>query len=63
MRLSALAKDVRWTIVGYMVLEGADAVRQTLPGTAASLEDTATPTTGVWSRPDPTSSRRHLRAL
>lgn len=37
-----LAKDVRWTIVGYMVLEGSDAVRQTCRETAASLEDTTT---------------------
>jgi hypothetical protein len=27
--LPHLAKDVRWTVVGYMVLEGVDAVRQT----------------------------------
>jgi hypothetical protein len=27
--LDHLADDVRWTIVGYMVLEGADAVRHT----------------------------------
>ena len=40
--LGFLAKDVRWTIVGYMVLEGADAVRQTCRETAASLEDTTT---------------------
>jgi ketosteroid isomerase-like protein len=40
--LGLLAKDVRWTIVGYMVLEGADAVRQTCRETAASLEDTTT---------------------
>ncbi|RDH79923.1 nuclear transport factor 2 family protein [Mycolicibacterium moriokaense] len=38
--LSYLARDVRWTIVGYMVLEGADAVRRTCRETAASLEDT-----------------------
>ena len=41
-RSDYLAKDVRWTIVGYMVLEGADAVRQTCRETAASLEDTTT---------------------
>jgi len=40
--LGYLAKDVRWTIVGYMVLEGAEAVRQTCRDTAASLEDTTT---------------------
>jgi ketosteroid isomerase-like protein len=37
-----LAKDVRWTIVGYMVLEGADAVRQTCRETLESLEGTTT---------------------
>jgi SnoaL-like domain len=40
--LPHLAKDVRWTIVGYMVLEGADAVRQTCRDTVASLKDTTT---------------------
>jgi ketosteroid isomerase-like protein len=40
--LGHLAKDVRWTIVGYMVLEGADAVRQTCRETLESLEDTTT---------------------
>src|SRR4029078_1650581 len=40
--LGYLAKNVRWTIVGYMVLEGADAVRQTCRETAGSLEDTTT---------------------
>ncbi len=40
--LPQLAKDVRWTIVGYMVLEGADAVRQTCRETLESLEDTTT---------------------
>ena len=40
--LGYLARNVRWTIVGYMVLEGADAVRQTCRETAASLEDTTT---------------------
>lgn len=40
--LPYLAKDVRWTVVGYMVLEGADAVRQTCRETTESLEDTAT---------------------
>src|SRR6202007_730992 len=38
--LPHLAKDVRWTIVGYMVLEGADAVRQTCRETLESLEGT-----------------------
>src|SRR5206468_1878157 len=41
--LPHLAKNVRWTIVGYMVLEGADAVRQTCRDTLESLE--APPTT------------------
>ena len=40
--LGYLAKDVRWTIVGYMVLEGAEAVRQTCRETVASLEDITT---------------------
>jgi hypothetical protein len=40
--LPHLARNVRWTIVGYMVLEGADAVRNTCRETAASLEDTTT---------------------
>jgi hypothetical protein len=40
--LDHLAKDVRWTIVGYMVLEGADAVRHTCRQTLESLEDTTT---------------------
>jgi ketosteroid isomerase-like protein len=40
--LGYLARNVRWTIVGYLVLEGADAVRQTCRETAASLEDTTT---------------------
>ncbi len=40
--LGYLAKDVRWTIVGYMVLEGAEAVRQTCRETAASLGDITT---------------------
>ena len=39
--LGHLAPNVRWTIVGYMVLEGADAVRQTCRETAASLGLTA----------------------
>jgi ketosteroid isomerase-like protein len=40
--LDHLAKNVRWTIVGYMVLEGADAVRQTCRDTLESLEGTTT---------------------
>jgi hypothetical protein len=40
--LPHLAKDVRWTIVGYMVLEGADAVIRTCRETRESLADTAT---------------------
>jgi hypothetical protein len=40
--LAFLAKDVRWTVVGYMVLEGADAVRQTCAETLESLQDTTT---------------------
>lgn len=40
--LDHLAGDVRWTIVGYMVLEGADAVRQTCRETLDSLADTTT---------------------
>ena len=40
--LPHIAKDVRWTVVGYMVLEGADAVRQTCRETVGSLEDTTT---------------------
>ncbi|MFG1932292.1 nuclear transport factor 2 family protein [Mycobacterium sp. NPDC048908] len=40
--LPHLAKDVRWTIVGYMVLEGAGAVRHTCRETLDSLEGTTT---------------------
>jgi len=40
--LPHLAKDVRWTVVGYMVLEGADAVRQTCRETMEGLQDTTT---------------------
>lgn len=40
--LPHLAKDVRWTVVGYMTLEGADAVRQTCRQTLESLQDTTT---------------------
>jgi limonene-1,2-epoxide hydrolase len=38
--LGHLAKNVKWTIVGYMVLEGADAVRRTCRDTLESLEGT-----------------------
>lgn len=40
--LPHLAKDVRCTVVGYMVLEGADAVHQTCRETTESLQDTTT---------------------
>jgi ketosteroid isomerase-like protein len=40
--LGHLAKNVRWTIVGYMVLEGADAVRHTCRDTLEGLEGTTT---------------------
>jgi ketosteroid isomerase-like protein len=40
--LDHLATNVRWTIVGYMVLEGADAVRRTCRETLESLADTTT---------------------
>ncbi|OAN37832.1 nuclear transport factor 2 family protein [Mycolicibacterium iranicum] len=39
--LGHLAKDVKWTIVGGMVLEGADAVRRTCRDTLESLEGTS----------------------
>ena len=39
--LDHLAKDVTWTIVGGMVLEGAEAVRQTCRGTLESLKGTS----------------------
>ena len=39
--LEHLAPDVTWTIVGYMVLEGSDAVRQTCRDTLESLEGTS----------------------
>lgn len=42
--LPHLARDIRWTIVGYMVLEGADAVIRTCKETRASLADTETST-------------------
>jgi limonene-1,2-epoxide hydrolase len=38
--LDHLARDVRWTIVGGMVLEGADAVRRTCQDTLESLKGT-----------------------
>ncbi|MGE2733208.1 nuclear transport factor 2 family protein [Mycolicibacterium vaccae] len=38
--LDHLAPDVRWTVVGGMVLEGADAVRRTCAETLESLEGT-----------------------
>lgn len=44
--LPHLAPDVRWTIVGYSVLEGADAVARTCRDTAGSLDDT----TASWDR-------------
>ena len=37
-----LARDVRWTVVGYMVLEGADAVMRTCRETRESLKGTTT---------------------
>ena len=40
--LPHLAWDVRWTIVGYMVLEGSDAVIRTCRETRESLVDTET---------------------
>jgi SnoaL-like domain len=40
--LPHLARDVRWTIVGYMVLEGSDAVIRTCSETRESLADTET---------------------
>lgn len=40
--LPHLAPDVRWTIVGYSVLEGADAVVRTCRDTAGSLDDNTT---------------------
>ena len=39
--LEHLATDVKWTIVGYMVLEGSDAVRLTCRDTLESLEGTS----------------------
>lgn len=39
--LGHLAKDVKWTIVGGMVLEGADAVRRTCQDTTEGLQGTS----------------------
>ncbi|MDA2890230.1 nuclear transport factor 2 family protein [Mycolicibacterium sp. BiH015] len=39
--LGHLARDVKWTIVGGMVLEGADAVRRTCQDTLESLKGTS----------------------
>lgn len=39
-----LAADVRWTVPGYMVLEGADAVERTCRETGQSLSGTTTST-------------------
>ena len=48
--LGYLARDVRWTIVGYMVLEGADAVRQTCRERPPASKTPRRPMTGVWWR-------------
>jgi predicted SnoaL-like aldol condensation-catalyzing enzyme len=40
--LGHLARDVRWTIVGFMVLEGSDAVIRTCRETREGLADTVT---------------------
>jgi hypothetical protein len=40
--LPHLSRDVRWTIVGYMVLEGADAVIRTCTEPRESRADTDT---------------------
>ena len=42
--LPHLAPDVRWTIVGYLILEGADGVTRTCRDTLGSLAGT----TAVW---------------
>ena len=56
--LDHLARDVKWTIVGYMVLEGSDAVRQTCRDTLASLEGTSTQFRSLRERrTGPTSSQ------
>ena len=39
--LDHLASDVRWTIVGYPVIEGDDAVRRTCRNTVENLESTS----------------------
>ncbi|MGY4709413.1 nuclear transport factor 2 family protein [Mycolicibacterium sp. CBM1] len=44
--LPHLARDVRWTIVGYSVLEGADAVATTCRETAGGLDTTVS----TWDR-------------
>ena len=44
--IPVLARDVRWTILGYLVLEGADAVARTCRDTAGSLAGT----TAEWER-------------
>lgn len=44
--LPHLAPDVTWTVVGYSVLEGADAVARRCRDTAGSLDDT----TASWDR-------------
>jgi hypothetical protein len=44
--LPHLARDVQWTIVGYSVLEGADAVTATCRGTAGGLAATI----ATWER-------------
>jgi hypothetical protein len=44
--LSHLARDVQWTIVGFSVLEGADAVTATCRETAGSLAGTV----ATWDR-------------
>lgn len=44
--LPHLAPGVRWTIVGYSVLEGADAVARTCRDTTGSLDET----TASWDR-------------
>ena len=55
--LGHLAKNVRWTIVGYMVLEGADAVRRRAARPLPALKTPRPPTTDAWWRLAPTSSR------
>ena len=45
--LPHLAKDVRWTVVGYMVLEGADAMRQLLVGELGEVLRNAADALGI----------------